>query len=475
MNETLASLCYLLASVAFILGLKMMSTVKGARRGNGVAGVGMAIAILGTLLHAGSIDYRWIVGGAAVGSILGAWLAYRVPMTSMPEFVAIFNGLGGLSSTLVALCDLLHWSESTRNIDITCASARGWDWTIALELSLVVGAITFTGSMAAWLKLAGKIRKGEPVLLPGRHAINLALAALIFAASIWLGGYAVDHGTQQMAALLIAALGGVLGWLLVLPIGGADMPVVISLLNSYSGIAAATTGFVLGNDCLIISGALVGASGIILTQIMCKAMNRSIGNVLIGGFGQVSGGDGEKKKSSYTKVKSCAAEETVSILEAARSVVFVPGYGLAVSQGQHAIRELADLLEAKGIQCRYAIHPVAGRMPGHMNVLLAEANVPYEKLIEMDQINSDFKETDVVIVVGANDVVNPVARDQKGSPIYGMPILNVDEARTIFVIKRSLAPGFAGIDNPLFETDRTLMIFADAKEALLAMAKGLKG
>ena len=476
MNEIVVPLCYLLAAVAFIIGLKMMSTVKGARRGNAVGAVGMAIAILGTLLQRSDFDWTWIAIGAGVGSLLGGWLAYRVPMTAMPEFVAMFNGLGGLASTLVALCDLLHWSERTKDVDLTPASALGWTWVIALALSLAVGAVTFTGSMAAWLKLAGKVNKGEPVLLPGRHAINVVLGVAVVVAAVWLGGFAGSHGVQTGTAVAIAAVAGLLGWLLVLPIGGADMPVVISLLNSYSGVAAATTGFVLKNDALIISGALVGASGIILTQIMCKAMNRSLGNVIAGGFGQQSGGaGGDKKKSSYTKVKSCTAEDTVAILESARSVIFVPGYGLAVSQGQHAIRELANLLEARGIQCRYAIHPVAGRMPGHMNVLLAEANVPYEQLVEMDLINPAFKETDVVIVVGANDVVNPVARNQQGSPIYGMPILDVDQARTIFVIKRSLSPGFAGIDNPLFEADNALMIFADAKEALLQMAAGFKG
>jgi NAD(P) transhydrogenase subunit beta len=472
MTESFAAICYLAAAVCFIVGLKMMSTVPGARRGNAVGAFGMVLAIAGTLVHLGRIDFRWILAGGAVGSALGAWLSYRVPMTAMPQFVAFFNGLGGLASALVALCDLLRWLEGRGDETLNCTAARGFDWSIALVASLLVGAVTFTGSMLAYLKLEGRLRRGEPILLPGRHVLNgaLFLAALVVAG--WLGSAAASRAGHEGAAIAIALAGGALGWLLVLPIGGADMPVVISLLNSYSGIAAATTGFVLNNDCLIVSGALVGASGIFLTQIMCRAMNRSLANVLLGGFGVQSGG--EAKKSSYTRLKSCTAEDAAPILDGARSVVFVPGYGLAVSQGQHAIRELADRLEARGTRCRYAIHPVAGRMPGHMNVLLAEANVPYEKLVEMEQINPDFRDTDVAIVVGANDVVNPVARTQKGSPIYGMPILDVDQARTVLVIKRSLSPGFAGIDNPLFEADNALLVFADAKEALLELAAHLK-
>jgi NAD(P) transhydrogenase subunit beta len=470
--DSVVRIAYLVAAVLFILGLKQLGRVRTARRGNQLAGVAMLIAVIATLARVEVIDAQWILIGVVVGGLVGAVSAIRVPMTKMPEFVAIFNGSGGGASALVAM-SVVWFAILEKQTTGTIAHNLGVAPAITIVLSVFVGALTLSGSVVAYLKLAGTIG-GKPTLLPGRHAIN----AVLFVGSLALGGYlgfATTDGTQiDVMLLVLVAASLLLGVLLVIPIGGADMPVVISLLNSYSGVAAAMTGFVLGNNLLIISGAAVGAAGLILTKVMCDAMNRSLANVVFGGFGAddstgTSSGGGE-----YTNVTSASPEEAAMLLEDAESVVIAPGYGLAVAQAQHAVREMADLLKQRGCQVRYAIHPVAGRMPGHMNVLLAEADVPYEELVEMDDINPEFKDTDVVIVLGANDVVNPDALENKQSPIYGMPILNVHEARTVFVVKRSLGAGFAGIKNTLFEAPNTNMVFGDAKKVVTAITHELK-
>ncbi|MGF1508189.1 MAG: NAD(P)(+) transhydrogenase (Re/Si-specific) subunit beta [Myxococcota bacterium] len=462
-RNTVAPALYLLSTVMFITGLKRMTRVRSAASGNQMAAAAMLLAVVATLLELGLVDYRWIIGGAVVGAAIGAVAAVRVEMTSMPEMVALFNGFGGGASTLVALS--VFWGQVVQpKSDLTPAQALLPVPATTVCLSIFIGAVTLTGSFIAFLKLQGKLRKGAPILFPGHHAMNAVLLVVTLGLSIWFAAFST--GTAAMvAALLLTGISLFLGVTLVLPIGGADMPVVVSLLNSYSGMAASAAGFVIGNPLLIVAGAMVGSAGLILTQIMCVAMNRSLMNVLLGGFGMEasSGGGGS---SEYENVKSTSAEEAAMVLENAESVIVVPGYGLAVAQAQHTVRELANILEERGTTVRYAIHPVAGRMPGHMNVLLAEADVPYDQLVEMEAINSDFKNTDVAIIVGANDVVNPAALDEKDSPIYGMPILNVHEARTVFVIKRSLSPGYAGIKNKLFERDNTMMIFGDAKGVL---------
>ena len=501
MNETWLTLLYLIASILFIFGVKRLAGIRTAAGGNRLAAAGMGLAILTTLWAHGDIHWFWIPVSLIVGGSVGFILAKRVEMTGMPELVGLFNGLGGIASALVALSFVFQWpatleasaTQAMRDFGISDASIEErvegmWDefpgladedamgdmTVISIALSVLIGALTLTGSMVAFGKLSGKI-SGNPILIPARHAINIGLVLAAIGLTVWFA-HADGIATVNTSILLLTGVAFVLGVLLVIPIGGADMPVVISLLNSYSGLAAAMTGFVLHNNLLIISGSLVGASGLILTQIMCKAMNRSLANVLFGGFGgdSASSGGGGSKDTGYTRVRECGAEEAAMVLEAAQSVIFVPGYGLAVAQAQHTVKELADLLESRGASVKYAIHPVAGRMPGHMNVLLAEASVPYEQLVEMDDINSDFKNTDVAIVVGANDVVNPVARNEKDSPIYGMPILDVDQVRQSFIIKRSLSPGFAGIKNPLFEADNNMMIFGDAKKVLEELVKELK-
>jgi NAD(P) transhydrogenase subunit beta len=470
LQGTVVPLIYLLSAVCFIFGLKQLSRVATARRGNALASFAMLLAVIGTLLQLGMVDYRWIAGGFALGGLIGAVAAVRVPMTSMPEMVALFNGSGGAASAIVALSVL--WKRLIeRGAEGTVSEALGSVEAVTIALSVLIGSVTLTGSLVAFLKLQGKLKKGAPILLPGRHALNLLVALAVLGTGTWLGFFA-GGASVSTAAASVSVLALVLGVLLVIPIGGADMPVVVSLLNSYSGMAAAAAGFVIGNPLLIIAGAMVGAAGLILTQIMCVAMNRSLANVLLGGFGMEDTGGGGS--SEYTTVKSASPEEAAMVLESAESVIFVPGYGLAVAQAQHTVRELADYLEQRGVQVRYAIHPVAGRMPGHMNVLLAEADVPYDQLVEMEKINQDFRSTDVSIVVGANDVVNPAAETDRSSPIYGMPILDVHHSRTVFVIKRSLSPGYAGIKNELFEYDNTMMIFGDAKDILSGLLRELK-
>ncbi len=471
---TLVPLLYLVSAVVFVLGIKGLTKVRTARRGNFLSALGMLIAIVATLVDLGRIDYRWIIAGVVVGTIAGAVTAVRVAMTAMPEMVALFNGAGGGASMLVGLSIL--WVEVIElGTPRTAAAVMNADSAVSTALSILIGGVTLSGSVVAYLKLQEKLLPGGPVLLPGRHVAN----ALLFFGALGLGLWAV-FGTSDLtwmgvAAVACAAASLALGVGLVIPIGGADMPVVISLLNSYSGMAACATGFVLNNNLLIITGALVGASGIILTKIMCTAMNRTLVNVLFGGFGMVAptaGGGGGR--GEYKNVRSYGAEDAALALEAAETVVFVPGYGLAVAQAQHVVRELADLLAKRGCKVTYGIHPVAGRMPGHMNVLLAEADVPYEQLLEMDKINPEFRQTDVVLVVGANDVVNPAAEKTPGSPIWGMPVLQVWQAGTVMMIKRSLSPGFAGIKNELFEYDNTMMLFGDAKEMLQELVAEMK-
>jgi len=482
MNETIIYYAYLVSAALFILGLKRLGKVRTSRSGNLLSGLAMLIAIVASLFEANgllagtgvSIGWSWIIGGALAGSLIGGIAAARVQMTEMPEMVALFNGSGGLASALVASSYFFRNVIERSSTDAgpkTLADIVGGSSAFTVILSVMIGMVTLTGSYIAYLKLRGKF--SSPVLLPGRNFINL----LLLFGSLGIGGwaaYGVSDPQMAMYVLIgVAVAAAILGVMAVIPIGGADMPVVISLMNSYSGLAACATGFVLNNGLLIIAGALVGSSGLILTKIMCVAMNRSLANVLFAGFGAESS-DGNKDTSAYKNVRSADPETAAMVLESAQSVIIVPGYGLAVAQAQHACKELGELLKAQGVQVRYAIHPVAGRMPGHMNVLLAEANVPYEELVEMDAINSDFKNTDVVIVAGANDVVNPVANTDPTSPIAGMPILNVIEARTVFVIKRSLSPGFAGIKNPLFEADNTMMCFDDAKAFLQALATEYK-
>lgn len=460
--EIAIKIAYLVASVLFIIGIKMMGRTRDARRGNQISAVGMLLAILATVVQVESISIPEIMACMLIGSAIGWFSASRVQMTQMPEMVAIFNGFGGLASVAVAVSDYwLRSQERGESIDSITGTS--------IALSIFIGGVTFTGSYIAYAKLSGQI-KGNAITFLGQHMLNLILFLSICALGTWM---VIDPSiTTVMYALVLASL--LLGILTVIPIGGADMPVVISLLNSYSGMAACTTGFILNNNVLIITGALVGASGIILTKIMCKAMNRSLTNVLLGGFGATNSSAASASGASDIVVKEVGIEEAAMIFDSASSVIIVPGYGMAVAQAQHIIKELMELLEKKNINVRFAIHPVAGRMPGHMNVLLAEANVSYDKLIEMDEINNDFDNTDVVLVVGANDVVNPAARSNPESPIFGMPILNADKARTVIVSKRSMASGYAGIENELFGYPNCLMLFGDAKASLTKVVTELK-
>lgn len=447
--SALINLAYLLSAALFIFGLKGLSHPRTAVRGNLLGATGMLIAIVVTLLNRQIIDYKLIFAGLVVGSAIGAVLALKVRMTAMPQMVALLNGFGGAASALVAGAALVE--------TMLAQQAAPVDMLVATGASGLIGGVTFWGSLVAFAKLE-EIVSGAPVLFKGQHLLN----GVLLAAALVAGGLIVYEPANTNWYWILVGIASVLGVLVTIPIGGADMPVVISLLNSYSGLAAAATGFVLTNNMLIIAGSLVGASGIILTAIMCKAMNRSLANVLFGGVGAVAPSAAASAEAVYAgKIKAASAEEIAMVLENARRVVIVPGYGLAVSQAQHSLRQLADLLEARGTEVVYGIHPVAGRMPGHMNVLLAEAEVPYEKLLEMEQVNALLPQTDVAIVIGANDVVNPVARTDPNSPIAGMPIIDVDKAHTVVVVKRSLSPGFAGIPNPLFAADNTLMFFSD--------------
>lgn len=453
---------YLIASVLFILGIKGLSHPRTAVRGNITGTSGMILAILLTFLDPSVVRYEIIAAGLAVGAVIGAVLALKIRITAMPQMVALLNGFGGGASVLVAGAAMIATT-------VISGVPQG-QLQLATVASGIIGSVTFWGSLVAFGKLEGLITEGS-VQLP-QHQI---FSGLLFVLSLVLGSFIVFYPSWAISSYWVMVLtASILGLMLTLPIGGADMPVAICLLNSYSGLAAASTGFVLGNNALIITGSLVGASGIILTQIMCKAMNRSLLNVLTGGFEAGEGAAASSDEIYEGRVKSSTSEELAMLFDAAQRVVITPGYGMAVARAQHAVRDLANLLEEQGIAVEYGIHPVAGRMPGHMNVLLAEAEVPYDKLKELDEINSTFEQTDVVLVIGANDTVNPVASSDHSSPIGGMPILEVGKARTVVVIKRSLSPGFAGIPNPLFAADNTLMFFADAQKAVLEIISSIK-
>jgi NAD(P) transhydrogenase subunit beta len=461
-SQQVTNLLYLATIVCFILALRFLSSPRRARLGNLLGAGGMALAIGVALSQDEAGSYGWIAAGIAIGAVVGVVGARKVKMTAMPQMVALFNGVGGGAVALIALGE---FHERTAE-----GVGLGHVELVAIPLSSLIGSISFAGSMVAYAKLQELIG-GRPFVYPGQKIVNLAVLGGAAVMTI-LVALEVDGQALVLGVIFLALAFGVF---FVLPIGGADMPVVISLLNAFTGIAAAGAGFVLQNNVLIVAGALVGASGTLLTMLMGRAMNRSLANVLFGAFGSVvataAGGDAGADGRS---VRSTTAEDVAVMLAYARRVVFVPGYGLAVAQAQHDVRALADLLQERGVDVRYAIHPVAGRMPGHMNVLLAEANVPYDQLYEMDQINPEFSQTDVAVVVGANDVVNPAARNQKASPIYGMPILDVDRSANVVVIKRSMSPGFAGIDNPLFYDPKTVMLFADAKTAVESVIAAVK-
>ncbi|HQV31289.1 MAG TPA: NAD(P)(+) transhydrogenase (Re/Si-specific) subunit beta [Calditrichia bacterium] len=459
MSHNFIEIVYLVAAVLFILGLKGLTHPRTAVRGNMYGAIAMLLAVLATLAR-GDLSFELIAVGIIIGSLIGAVLAVKIAMTAMPQMVAVFNGFGGLASVLVAGAELHR---------MTPDSVGATDALIAIVASGLIGSVTLWGSLVAFAKLQGVVVPDQPVRYPGEQIVKV----LLLVASVALGAYVVLNPLDVSYYWYLAIVSTLLGVLLVIAIGGADMPVVVALLNSYSGLAAAATGFVLSNSVLIISGSLVGASGLILTNIMCKAMNRSLANVLFGGFGAVA--TTEKQDDIYAgKVKATSADELAMLLDSVQRVVIVPGYGMAVAQAQHTVRDLYNFLENKGITCEFAIHPVAGRMPGHMNVLLAEADIPYDKLIEMDEINPTMEQVDVAIVLGANDVVNPLARTDPSSPIAGMPIIDVDRARTVIVVKRSLSPGFAGIPNPLFAADNTLMFFGDGKKAIQETVAALK-
>jgi NAD(P) transhydrogenase subunit beta len=451
-------LLYLVTIVCFVVALKFLSSPKHARKGNWIGGVGMLVAIGTTLAIDGIGNWALIMLGLLIGTVVGVVGARTVRMTAMPQMVAIFNGVGGGAAALVALAEFHNTSG-----DVT------WDGGLSIVLSALIGSISFAGSVVAFAKLQ-ELVSGRPIVFPGQNIVNIAI--LVGAGVI---GIAIAAGLEsQWAMYALIALALTFGVMFVLPIGGADMPVVISLLNAFTGLAASATGFVLDSTVLIVSGMLVGAAGTLLTLLMAKAMNRSVANVLFGAFGQVQAGAGAGRADDGRTVRATTAEDVAVQLSFARKVIVVPGYGMAVAQAQHDVRQLADLLEEKGVDVKYAIHPVAGRMPGHMNVLLAEANVPYTQLHEMDEINSEFPQTDVALVIGANDVTNPAARSDPASPIYGMPILDVDKAASIVVMKRSMRPGFAGIDNELYLDSKTTMLFGDAKESVLKLISAVK-
>ena len=441
--ELIIRLGYVVAAGLFIFGLKMLGSPGTARRGNGISAIGMLVAIVAALLDQGIVQYEFILGGMVAGGLIGAVAARTVAMTSMPEMVALFNGVGGAASGLVGVAAL--------------SIADGSFTYITIILSILIGGVTFTGSLVAYGKLSETIGSGA-VTFGGQKFVNGLIVIGILASAVMF----VMDPTNTNMLYTVVGLSLLFGIMVVIPIGGADMPVVISLLNSYSGLAACAAGFAVDNNVLIVAGSLVGASGIILTQIMCKAMNRSLSNVLFSGFASVSTTVTEVEG----EIKPISVEDAYYVLEAATNVAIIPGYGMAVAQAQHVVKELMELLEANGCEVNYGIHPVAGRMPGHMNVLLAEADVPYDQLLEMDDINPRMESVDVAIVIGANDVVNPAAREVESSPIYGMPVINVADARTVFVLKRSMASGFAGIENPLFYKDNTRMLFGDAKESI---------
>jgi H+-translocating NAD(P) transhydrogenase subunit beta len=454
-------LSYLIAALLFVFGIKLLSKPRTAFQGNRLSALGMFLAIVATMLQLEYISLSEILIAVLIGSAIGIILAKKIQMTEMPETVALLNGFGGLASFCVALAD--YWAKNVEN-----NMPADLQTNISTALGIIIGSVTFTGSVTAFLKLRGLV-SGNAFTFSGQHLLNLVLFIIAITSSILL----MIQPTDFEWMILVMAIGFMLGVLTVVPIGGADMPVVISLLNSYSGIAACATGFILKNNVLIITGSLVGASGIILTQIMCKAMNRSLMNVLLGGFGN-TGSTTVGNNDVHIDIKQVGIEEAAMLFETASSVIIIPGYGLAVAQAQHVVREFCELLEKRGISVKFGIHPVAGRMPGHMNVLLAEANITYDKLVEMEKINDEFSTTDIVLVIGANDVVNPAARTNPQSPIYGMPILNADKARTVIVSKRSMGKGYAGVENELFGYPNTLMLFGDAKDTIAKLVEDLK-
>ncbi len=462
MSANLSAIAYLIAAICFILALKGLSSPTSSRRGNIIGIAGMVIAIVTTVLDPNVLSYTWIIAGLVIGGAIGVVIALRIQMTAMPQLVAAFHSLVGMAAVLVAAA--AFYAPEAYNIvgaDGTIKMAS----RIEMAIGMAIGAITFSGSVIAFAKLQGLV-SGAPVVFPGQHILNLAIGIAIIALGAWFA-----TGQSELAFLLIAALAFLIGVTLIIPIGGADMPVVVSMLNSYSGWAAAGIGFTLENELLIITGALVGSSGAILSYIMCKGMNRSFFNVILGGFG----GEGAAPGADLgdRTVKQGSADDAAFIMQNASKVIIVPGYGMAVAQAQHAVREMADMLKEAGVDVAYAIHPVAGRMPGHMNVLLAEASVPYDEVFELEEINSQFATADVAFVIGANDVCNPLAKTDPSSPIAGMPILDAEKANTVLVVKRSLSPGYAGIDNPLFYRDNTMMLFADAKKMVEDVVKSL--
>ena len=468
MNANLAAVLYLVAGVLFILSLRGLSSPASSRQGNFLGMAGMVIAVVTTLAAhppADALGWILVVLGIAIGGSIGAVIARRVPMTSMPELVAAFHSLVGMAAVLVA-AGAFYAPEAFGILDPTTGKIVGAS-LVEMSLGVAIGALTFTGSVIAFAKLSGRM-SGSPIILPFRHIINIVLAVLLV---VFIVGLVKTSSALDFWLIVIIALA--LGALLIIPIGGADMPVVISMLNSYSGWAAAGIGFTLGNSALIITGALVGSSGAILSYIMCHAMNRSFISVILGGFGGETAAAGAGAGGEVRPVKLGSADDAAFIMKNAQKVIIVPGYGMAVAQAQHALREMADKLKAEGVEVKYAIHPVAGRMPGHMNVLLAEANVPYDEVFELEDINSEFAQADVAFVIGANDVTNPAAEDDKTSPIYGMPVLQVWKAGTVMFIKRSLASGYAGIDNPLFYRDNTMMLLGDAKKMTENIVKAM--
>ena len=485
MNTTdlgyLVQLAFLIGAALFVMGLHLMNSPASARSGNRLSAIGMSIAVLSELVfiaNSGPGIGNWLIigGGLLVGGLAGLRLARTVAMTAMPQLVSLFNAMGGGAAALLAIDDFIRMS-SQRTPEGALASLDGW-LIFFIMVDVIVGSVTFTGSLIASAKLMGRL-KGQPIIVPGGRFLSAVAMIVAVSCSIVLvlsGAGLFNYDAPVMDVLLIAALAGALifGVTMVLPIGGADMPVVISMLNAFTGSAVAMAGFVVGNVILIVAGALVGASGAILTKLMADAMNRSIGNILIGGFGASEGSQAAMSGAGGGTVREVSVDDAAIQLAYASKVIIVPGYGLAVAQAQHGVRELADLLEARGIDVSYAIHPVAGRMPGHMNVLLAEANVPYPQLREMDDINPEFDRTDVALIIGANDVTNPSARTDRSSPIFGMPILDVDHAKSIIVMKRSMGRGYAGIDNPLYVNPKTGMYFADAKQGLTNLIAAVK-
>ncbi len=471
MNADWVNLAYIVASILFVLGIKMLGSADTARRGNRLSACGMLLAIVVTLLDSG-LSYGWIAGGLLVGASIGAFAARRVQMTAMPEMVALFNGFGGLASLLVGWVEFLKISGNGSLVSWAAEVPQTFTVSV-IALAVLIGGVTFTGSLLAYGKLSG-LTGSRAVLLPGQRILNGSLLALILLAALGLiVGSSIGVAPLWLCVAFTVLLAGalLLGILSVLPIGGGDMPVVIALLNSCSGLAAAAAGFVILNNVLIVAGCLVGCSGLILTIIMCKAMNRSLPNVLFSGFGSADQGS---TKDVEGEMKAASTEDAYYVLEAASSVVIIPGYGMAVAQAQHAVKELTDLLEANGCEVHYAIHPVAGRMPGHMNVLLAEADVPYEQLAEMDSINPVMPNVDVAIVIGANDVVNPAAQSDPSSPIYGMPIIQAHEAKTVFALKRGQGAGFSGLVNQLYFLEKTRMLYGDAKATVSELVSQFK-